>query len=62
MGGWVERSAMVDTTKITAHAIGHVSYAQALATDEQKHFSLISFHSARKRLLFDYTCTCKSLL
>ena len=45
---------MVDTTKITAHPVGHMTYAQTPATGEQKHFSLISFLSASKKLLFDY--------
>ena len=45
---------MVDTTKITAHPIGHMTYAQTPATGEQKHFSLISFLSASKKLLFDF--------
>jgi len=38
--------------KTTAHPTGHMTYTQVPAVRKKKHFSLISFHSAREKLLF----------
>ena len=36
LGGWAGKLAMVDTTKMTAHPVDHMTYTQAPAVCEKK--------------------------
>ena len=51
LSGWAGKSVMADLTKTTARHIGHMTYTQGPSGAWEKHFSLISFHSASEKLL-----------